>query len=185
MSPHNSAPKERPPPPKKASPAQRKRPAEPVSPLPSMDSPPPPSPKRPKHDSPHKRHKSHRSSSEGILSADTLAEISQFKELGCSWCDLYPDIASPEARALYRQTYDRDFSSYQRLRETVETGIQKMTDYLAQLNVLSRESPEHKHLKKKATRLYEENKDLREKFSFLHDKLSVVKRQIEQFDKSH
>ena len=182
MSPPNPAPKERPEPrapsPSPA-PAPRKRP---VSPLPTLDSPPAPSPKRTKKESPRKRHK-HRSSSESILSADTLAEISRFKDQGCSWGDLYPDITSPEIRALYRQTYDRDFSSYQRLRESVEAGIQKMSDYLDQLTRLSRDSPEHKRLKRKATRLCEENGDLRSKFSYLHDKLTVVKKQIEQFDK--
>ncbi|KAI6650246.1 RNA polymerase II elongation factor Ell [Oopsacas minuta] len=174
--------------PKRVSPIQKKRPLHSPSPLASPGSSPEPQSKRIRKESSGsspKKHKKPRSGPETILPPDTLLEISKFQEQSCSWSDLYPDIISADIRASYRQTYDKDFSSYQKLRESVERGMRQMTEYKDKLLQLDSQSPDHKKLKKKATRLFHENKELRTMFSFLHDKLFVVKKQIELFDKSH
>ena len=169
-----------PPVPKLVSPPLRKRP--PQSPSP----PPAPVPKRVRKESPPKKQKKHsRSSPEDILPPDTLLEISKFREQACSWTDLYPDITSADIRASYRQTYDKDFTYYQSLRQCVEVRMERMKKYEAKLRSLNSQGPEHKKMKKKATHLLHEYKELRTMYECLHDKLFVVKKQIELFDKSH
>lgn len=168
-----------PPVPKLVSPPLRKRP--PQSPSP----PPAPAPKRVRKESPPKKQKKRpRSSPEDILPPDTLLEISKFREQTCNWTDLYPDIISADIRASYRHTYDKDFSCYQRLRECVEERMRYMKEYHEKLRLTS-QSPEHKKMKKRATHLFHEYKELRTMYECLHDKLFVVKKQIELFDRSH
>ena len=63
--------------------------------------------------------------------------------------------------------------------------MERMKKYEAKLRSLNSQGPEHKKMKKKATHLLHEYKELRTMYECLHDKLFVVKKQIELFDKSH
>ena len=60
-----------------------------------------------------------------------------------------------------------------------------MKEYHVKLPGLNPQTPEHKKMKKKATHLFHEYKELRTMYECLHDKLFVVKKQIELFDRSH
>ncbi|XP_049765167.1 RNA polymerase II elongation factor ELL-like [Schistocerca cancellata] len=100
----------------------------------------------------------------------------------------YTKIMNREQRSKYKADFNADYSEYRRLHSEVEKVSQRFADLEKSLKQQVKFSPEWKGIQKQIIQEYEETKrdqelqDAKKRFQYLHEKLSLIKRLVSEYD---
>ncbi|XP_049791135.1 RNA polymerase II elongation factor ELL-like [Schistocerca nitens] len=100
----------------------------------------------------------------------------------------YTKIMNREQWSKYKADFNADYSEYRRLHSEVEKVSQRFADLEKSLKQQVKFSPEWKNIQKQIIQEYEETKrdqefqDAKKRFQYLHEKLSLIKRLVSEYD---
>ncbi|KAL3279674.1 hypothetical protein HHI36_017180 [Cryptolaemus montrouzieri] len=102
----------------------------------------------------------------------------------------YTTIKSYEQRKRYKSDFNDNYAEYKDLHGIVEKVSRRFAELEERLKQADMQSPRYKDIKKQIMREYKENKKnvehqkAKQRFQYLHDKLSHIKQLVKEYDKS-
>jgi RNA polymerase II elongation factor ELL len=125
----------------------------------------------------------------GDINIDSLRETSSKNVSTKAKFSDYPPITSVEQRRKYKTEFDKDYSEYRQLHTIIEKTRNRFTNLQDELRkVHSSDERKYQEIQNQIIQEYRENnndtrfQDKKQRFEYLHDKLSHIRKLVDDFD---